>query len=152
LNGLNSAGVPFPLAFGGAADMASTASTGASMVTTPGDWSVTNTPAAATAATITKAAAAAGIRHIATGISVTLAAGATAQAAAIIVALRDGLTGAGAILWSKQVILPVNGVWDFNLSGLDIVGSAATAMTLEFTSAPAAGVFASVSLTGHEAA
>ena len=132
--------------------MAGTLSSGATMVTAPGDWAVNSTPAAATAASATKAAAGAAIRHICTGISVTLAAGATAQAAAAIVALRDGATGAGAILWSKQVILAVNGVWDVNLSGLSIVGTANTAMTLEFTAAPVAGAFASVSLTGHEAA
>jgi hypothetical protein len=121
------------------------------VVVPPDNWAVNSTPAAATQATATKAAAA-GVRHFCTSISATLAAGATAQAAAAVLNLRDGATGAGTILWSKQVILPVNGVWEVNLGSLNIPGTAGNAMTLEFSAAGAAGTFESVSMTGYDTA
>jgi hypothetical protein len=140
---------------GSAANLALTGPTGGGvsgteLVHLPGDWSINNTPAAATQATASRAAGAAGVRHVCTSISATLAAGATAQSSAAILNLRDGATGAGTILWSKQVILPANGLWEVNIGGLNIVGSAATAMTLEFAAAGAAGTFESVALTGHD--
>jgi hypothetical protein len=138
-----------PVASGGA--LATLSATGAALVSLPGDWSQGQTPAAATQATTTRAAVA-GLRHICTSLAATLATGATAQAAAAILVLRDGATGVGAILWTKQIILPINGVWDLNVSGLNIVGTAGNAMTLEFTAAGVAGSFASVALTGHDAA
>jgi len=64
--------------------------------------------------------------------------------------LRDGATGAGTVLWSLQVSLPVNTTWSFALGGLNIVGSAATAMTIETVAAPVAASFASVSMTGYD--
>lgn len=134
-----------------AANLGAQSGVGAEMTAPPGMWSINNVPAAATQATITRAAGGAGVRHVCTSISATLAAGATAQAAAVSINLRDGATGAGTVLWSKQVILPANGVWEVSISGLNIPGSAATAMTLEFSAAGAAGTFESVSLTGYDA-
>lgn len=136
---------------GAAAVIAAFSSLGAALSVSPGNWSQGSTPAAATQATTSRAAGGAGVRHVCTGIFATLATGATAQAAAAVLVLRDGLTGAGAILWTKQSILPVNGVWNVEISGLNIVGSAATAMTLEFVAAGVAGSFQSVSMTGYEA-
>lgn len=138
------------LATAGAAILGALSSAGALLVSHPGDWSINNTPAAATAATITRAAGGAGVRHVATSISATVATIGTAQAVALVLVLRDGATGAGTILWSKQVVLPVNAVWEVNISGLNIVGTAATAMTLEFVANNVAASFSSVSLTGHD--
>lgn len=140
---------------GSAANLALTGPTGGGVVGSelvhlPGDWSINNTPNSATQATITRAAGGAGVRHVCTSISATLACGSTAQASVVVLNLRDGATGAGTILWSKQVILPANGLWEVSLGGLNIVGSAATAMTLEFGAAGATGTFESVSLTGHD--
>lgn len=114
-----------------------------------GDWSVHSDPAAATQATITRAAGAAGVRHICTSISATFSAGATAGAA-VKVYLRDGITGAGAILWSGSLAVPIGGSQNIVISDLSIVGLAATAMTLEFAAAGAAGTFQNVSLTGYD--
>lgn len=135
---------------GAAAVLATFSSLGAQLATAPGNWSINHVPGAAAQATISKGAVAA-VRHVCTSISATLATGATAQAAAGVLVLRDGASGAGTILWSKQVILPVNGVWEVDISGLNIVGSINTAMTLEFTAAGVAGSFESVSLTGYDA-
>lgn len=111
-------------------------------------WAVQHTPSSATKATISKAAVA-GIRHVCESITVSIAAGATAQTPVGVV-LRDGATGAGTILWSAKLAAPVDGCAVIALSGLNIMGSVDTAMTLEFA---AAGVTASeeaVSMAGHE--
>jgi hypothetical protein len=115
----------------------------------PDEWSLNHTPGAAAQATISRAANAT-LRHYCRSISWTLACGATAQAVAAIVALRDGATGAGTILWSKQVILPANGVWSESIDNLNIPGTSGNAMTLEFTAAGAAGTFESVAITGYD--
>jgi hypothetical protein len=134
---------------GGAAILAALSSSGALLATRPGDWSVNHTPGAAAQATASRAAGAAGVRHVCTSISSTLVTVGTAQTV-ITINLRDGATGAGTILWSKSIILPVNSVWEVNISGLNIVGSAATAMTLEFSAAGVAASLESVALTGYD--
>lgn len=117
----------------------------------PTDWSIFSTPVVATAASASKALVL-NQSHICTSISATLSTAATAQAAAAILVLRDGATGVGAILWSKQVILPANSVWEVNLTDLVIKGTAGNAMTLELTANPVAGAFASVAMTGYDSA
>jgi len=128
-----------------------TAANGALMATRPADWSLNNLPAAATQATVTKAAGAAGVKHFCTSVAGAISTVGTAQAAALVFNLRDGATGAGTVLWALQVSLPVNTTWSFFLSGLNIAGSAATAMTMETVAAPAAAAFASVAFTGYDA-
>jgi hypothetical protein len=110
-------------------------------------WSITNQPATATQATITKAAAP-GQRHVATSISAVISA--VAAQPAIHVNLRDGATGAGTILWSQTVAVGAGGVAAIQLGGLNIPGTGGNAMTLETDAAPAATNFASVSLTGYD--
>lgn len=144
------AGSSAPIESGTAANLAATVSTKALLHVAPGNWSVTHTPAAATQATITKAAGAAGVRHVCTSISATLATIGTAQSTDLQLNLRDGATGAGTILWSRSIVLPTNAVWNVDLSGVNIVGSAATAMTLEFDAANATASFASVAMTGYD--
>lgn len=118
-----------------------------------GDWTALHVPAVNTKATISKAAGAAGVRHVCTGLTVVLAGDTTAPAAAqLTVALRDGGTGAGTILWQAIITLPavagaMNGI---TRSGLNIRGSAATAMTLEFSAAGGANTFESVSFEGAD--
>lgn len=114
-----------------------------------GDWSINSDPAAATQATITRAAGAAGVRHICTSIFASFSAGATAGAA-VKVYLRDGLTGAGAILWSGSLAVPIGDTRNISITDLSIVGSDATAMTLEFAAAGAATTLQNVSLTGYD--
>lgn len=114
-----------------------------------GDWSINNDPAAATQATVTRAAGAAGVRHICTSIFASFSAGATAGAA-VKVYLRDGLTGAGAILWSGSLAVPIGGTENIAVSDLSIVGATATAMTLEFAAAGALTTLQNVSLTGYD--
>lgn len=111
-------------------------------------WSVQNTPAAATQATITKAAAA-GFRHICDSITVTIAAAGTAQTP-INVVLRDGATGVGAVLWSAKLSAPANSTATVQLTSLALPGTSGNAMTLEFTGAGVAASEQAVSMVGFD--
>ena len=124
---------------------------GIQAVALAGNWSIQNDPAVNVQATIARAAGAAGVRHVCTSIFASFSAGATAGAA-VKVYLRDGLTGAGAILWSGSLAVAIGGTANIALSGLSIVGSAATAMTLEFAAAGGVTTFENVSLTGYTVA
>lgn len=132
----------------GAASVAADPTVGAMLVTAPGEWSEQNNPAANMQATTTHAAGAAGERHICKSIHGSLAAGATASAI-VKLFLRDGLTGAGPVLWAGVLACPIGDSREITISGLNIVGSLATAMTLEFNLAPGATVFETISLTGY---
>jgi hypothetical protein len=101
-------------------------------------------PASATKATITVAAAA-GVRHLCSGISASVAAGATAQTP-VHVRLIDGGTGGAAIIWTLCLSAPVNTCDWIEETGLAILGSINTAMTLEFEAAGVAGSFETVTL------
>jgi hypothetical protein len=136
-----------------AANLAAQTGINAQMSTPPGNWAVNHTPAINTQATISKAAGAAGVRHVCTSITATLGQSGAGTAQGVIqVNLRDGATGAGTILWSASLSSPTttSPVAVINLSGLNIVGSAATAMTLEFSAAGGANVFESVAMTGYD--
>lgn len=115
-------------------------------------FNIYHTPVAATQATITQAAAAAGVRNVCSGISASLCTVGTAQAAAVQLNLRDGASGAGTILWSQTFSFGTTTMLSVNLTGLCIYGSAATAMTLEFSGAGVTASFESVTLTGYTTA
>ncbi len=134
-----------------AANLATGATAGnGALMTRPADWAVNNVAGAAAQATISKAAGAAGVKHVCTSISGQISTVGTAQAAQLVFNLRDGATGAGTVLWSVGISLATNSTWGFYLSGLNIIGTAATAMTLETAAAPVAAAFASVALTGYD--
>lgn len=114
-------------------------------------WAVNHVPGAAAQATITRAAAGAGLKNVCNSISAAFVAGGTAPAAATITLnLRDGATGAGTILWSKTlgVQAAAGSGQHIDLGGISIVGSANTAMTLEFSAAGAANTLESVAMSG----
>lgn len=114
-------------------------------------WCITHAPAVNTKATISQAAGAGSIKNVCTGLSFIASTGTTAPTAIqLTVNLRDGATGAGTILKSWTVVLPAAVGYNFgiNLSGLWIEGSAATAMTIEFSAAGGANTFESVTMCG----
>lgn len=120
----------------------------AQLTTEPGQWGIQQTPAVATQATISRAAGAAGVRHVAATATVCIVA--TAAQAALAFNLRDGATGAGTILWSVSLSAAAGTGQCVSSPPFNLVGTAATAMTLESSAAPAATNFASVSLTGYD--
>lgn len=129
---------------------AAVSSAGGAIAAGPGQWAIQHSPAADTQATITRAAGGAGVRHVCTGVQAFLTG--TGAANGIAVNLRDGASGAGTILWSGRLFNDVNlPRTSIELTGLNIVGSANTAMTLEFAAAPAGGAIGSVSLQGYDA-
>jgi hypothetical protein len=114
------------------------------------DWSIQNASAANGQATANQPAAAAGVRHVLTALCFTEVG--TALGGAVGVNVRDGLTGVGALLWTGQLICPANDCRILAMSGLSIVGSAATQMTVEFSGGGGANVFESVSASGFDIA
>ena|SRR5258708_37944293 len=72
----------------------------------PEEWFITAQATGATA-TVSKAAGAVGVRHIARTVTVSIAAGATAQTPLTAV-VRDGATGVGTIIWQGVLSAPVN--------------------------------------------
>lgn len=115
-------------------------------------WSVKHTPAANTQATAAKAAGGAAVRHVCKGYAWSLSSGAGAPTPELItIAIRDGATGAGTIIWEETVSLPATAGSSArgSMSGLYLVGTANTAMTIETDSAPGANVVASVSIFGE---
>lgn len=122
---------------------------GGQLVVQAGTWSLTNTPAVATQATASRAAGGGTVRHVATTVSWCVAANATAQTP-LLIHLRDGATGAGTILRSWAVSAVVGTSQCGSESGLNITGSANTAMTIETAAAPAANVQATVNLSGYD--
>lgn len=114
-----------------------------------GNWSANNVPATATQATVTKAAGGAGVKHVCNSITATIACGSTAQAP-VFVYLRDGASGVGTIIWAAAIAAPANGVGGVCISDLNIVGSANTAMTLEFSAAGVTSSQEAVTLSGYD--
>lgn len=133
----------------GAINVAAT-SRGAVVSTPLSTWTTINTTSAsATAASAVKASGGGTVRHVATGM--TACNFDTATDTVRLVHLRDGASGAGTILktWMLSVTV-ANGANCLNITGLNISGSAATAMTIEFASAPAGGTQSqTVSMQGY---
>lgn len=113
------------------------------------EWTALSAPAAATRASASIAAAGAGIRRVLDSILVSVSC-AAAQAETEL-QIRDGATGAGTVIWQAGIILPINGTAIIALSDLGIIGSANTAMTLEFVAAPAATNFQRCNMSGYNA-
>ena len=119
---------------------------GAALSMGPGEWAIENAPAAATQATATRAAAGAGHRNVLR--SVTVSVGCVAAQAPLGFVVRDGASGAGAILWRCLLGGAAGAVQCVTVSGLNIVGSVNTAMTVESLAAPAATNLATVAASG----
>jgi hypothetical protein len=118
------------------------------MVAAPGDWTLISAPAVGVVASATRAAGATGVRHVLTSICADVNC-VGAVAAPLSVVVRNGATGVGTILWQRRLTGLAGTTAQVEMSGLNIVGSAATAMTVEFTAAPAGTDFETISATGH---
>lgn len=117
-----------------------------------GNWAQQHSPAVSLQATTTKPAGAAGVRHICTAVSLGFSATtALGGITTVTFNLRDGGTGAGTILWAWQFTLPaaVQAPFIVVVTDLAIVGSAATAMTLE-GSALVTNLMEFVNLSGYD--
>lgn len=132
-----------------AANVAAQSGEGAALTTGPGEWQINQAPAAATQATATRAAGGAGVRNVLRSITVSV--GCVALQAPLGVVVRDGASGAGTIIWRALLGGVAGEVDTITLTGLNIVGSDNTAMTVETLAAPAATNFATVHASGYSA-
>lgn len=97
-------------------------------------WYISQVPAVATVATASKAAGAAGVQHVMIQGGWSLSCAATAQTP-IAITVRDGASGAGTVLWAWSAAALADTCVNVALPpGIYLVGSAATAMTIEFAS------------------
>lgn len=117
----------------------------------PSVWSVTHAPSANTVATVTQASPGAGLKNVVTGLTVILAAGASAPSAITVTAhLRDGASGVGTPKKSWAMSIPavagsMNGVVR---NQMWIEMTAATQTTLEFSVAGGSNTVESVEMDG----
>lgn len=122
-----------------ATNMAAVTQPNAMKVAKPGEWTVTNTPAVGVQAVASKAAGGAGVRHIISGFSAGVRANGVAMNSPFGVAVRDGASGVGVLLWLE--ILTVDALVNQFSSdkmgriGLSLLGSPNTAATVEFSAA-----------------
>lgn len=115
-------------------------------------WSIFHKPAANTQATISKAAGGAAVRHVCKGFMATLANNAAAASTAVTLQIRDGATGAGTVLWETSMAVPATAFAVPNtiaVTGLYLVGTANTAMTIEFSGAAGANTLQNVNMFGE---
>jgi len=126
----------------------------AQLVALPGEWPLNAAPAANTVASVTKAAGGAGVRHVLKSISAAVGAVAVPAATISTLQVRDGASGVGPVIWQTYIgVEAVAGKSNpRDIVGLNIVGSANTAMTVEFAAASGANTFQSISATGFDAA
>lgn len=112
-------------------------------------WTITNAPAANTAASASQAAP---TNASANGQVLRLRAlqaslGGTGAGAALLV-VRDGPTATGTILAQQQMNIPANGCASVDLTGLDLRASLGNAITVETTSGGGANTLLTVSAQG----
>lgn len=105
-------------------------------------WSITHAAAAGAQATASQASAGTGLKNVMRGFMVSVVAtGAVAAAGTLTINIRDGATGAGTVLWSFRIEVPVLAAAaavgaPIISPDLYLVGTAATAMTIESSAAP----------------
>lgn len=117
-------------------------------------WVIFSGPTSGAQATATRAAGAAGVRHVADCVIFSAASTAAVAATSNSVALIDGISGgASTVRWaasfSAAAGIGAQLVAPHSICGLNIVGSPATAMTIEFV-LTAAGAAEDVALTGYD--
>lgn len=113
-------------------------------------FNIVSNPAAGSQASASQGAAGAGLKNVATGICFSAGAVVAPALTALTINLRDGASGAGTVKATFQVIIPAatgQSVVPF-CAAVNVVGSANTAMTLEFSTL-LANLIESVSLQGY---
>lgn len=113
-------------------------------------WAIAVTAAANTAATVSKAAGTSSQRHVCTGAVITFASLGAPTPELITWRIRDGATGAGTTLYTGYISLPAvaGEAKSIVVPNLWLVGTAATAMTIETLEGGGANDYLSVSLQG----
>lgn len=131
-----------------AVNVAALSGAGAQLVSPPGDFSVVSFPATATLASAVRAAGAAGVRHVCTGVSFGFSQPTTPVGFQGNIQILDG----AAVIWQQAFASLATGfaVTSVNVTGLNLVGTAATSMTARFDAAGGTGTQESAVLMGHD--
>src|SRR5262245_62081874 len=112
------------------------------------EWEENDTPAVNVQATKTRPAPGqAGLRHVCTGVAVTIVNAGGSVSGVVTVVLRDGAAAVGRIMQAWKFIVPAGdtrGVVDLRR----FIGSENREMTIETTAAPGADVTAVVNMSG----
>lgn len=119
---------------------------GAAVVVAPTNWTVYNNPASATAASAVQAAGGSGVQHVLQGLSATFVTASTAATSVVYLQVLDGST----VKYSLAFLPAANSSVSFHASNLNIVGTAATSMTVAFSGAGPTGSYQSVSAFGYD--
>lgn len=119
----------------------------ATQVAGPGEWTVVSTVTGVAVSSASKASGGGTVRHVARSVTACMADTDTAEARSV--SLRDGATGAGTILWTALLTTATTTASCVTLGNLNIIGSAATAMTLEFSGNGTANSTQTATLTGY---
>lgn len=117
--------------------------------TAPATWTLTAQGGGTKVATLTRPAGGSGVKHVATCIAFSENSVGTTYAD-FGVALRDGPSQTGTVIWQYAVTAEPGVSIDHSICDLNIVGSANTAMTLEM-SGDTQFVGESVNLVGYDA-
>ena len=108
-----------------------------------------NTTSLSAQASATVVAGSTGIRHIATGATFSMATAVQLAVTTIGLAIIDGATGGTTYLWRAVANVSSNGMTMIASPALNLYGSAATALTAEF-SAGISNASQMVTLTYHD--
>jgi hypothetical protein len=135
-----------------AANQTASLNVGAALVEKGPRWSVFSSPATGSQATASRASGGGGVRHVADCITFSGSSVLAPALSFLTLNLRDGATGAGTILLQYAITVDAavgQNILPFSFCGLGMIGSAATAMTLEF-SAGVTNVAQTLTLTGYD--
>ena len=116
----------------------------------PGDFNISNVSTVGAQATATGAAGVGGQKKVVTGFQFRIGANVQLGAATIGCYVIDGASGGGTYLYREVIAITTTGA-ALHLTGLSILGTANTAVTIEF-SAGLAGATESVNLQYHHLA
>lgn len=147
----------FPIKSSSAANLSTAVNNGTQLSERGARWSITNSGTAASGVqgTISKAAGGAGVRHVIDCIGWSADSAGAVTAANVLLNVRDGATGAGTVVWFHALSIPtaaalgIQEVPVTQMCGLNILGTANTAATIEF-SASVAGSIQAVNMTGYD--
>lgn len=114
----------------------------------PGDLASNNVSTVGAKATVTAPAGVNGEKYVLTAFSFRMATNTQLSAGTIGCNVIDGATGTAAFLWQEAIAATTTGAECYR-SGLNIVGTANTALTIEF-SAGVASATQSVNMTYHK--
>jgi hypothetical protein len=132
-----------------AANMGATTQPGALQAAPPGQWVAFHQPASGSQATATKAAGAAGVKHVLTFIRGRLT-GVAAVLAKVTIELIEDVGGAGTQLWAETMVQPTNSFCDIIIGPINYIQpTAAKSLTIRFAAAGDANASQSVSMFGY---